>query len=282
MVLFCQLDVTSRTEPEPAAEILFRNLLAYCMNWKPTSRREVFYVGDPRGKQHLESVGITPVPFASEKLSTNAILMAGPNSGADLAPHTHLIATWLKTGGTLLTLATPQDELQKFLPPGSTGVSPSPGSAGVSPARLPLISTTNLEHISTWFEPFPLASFGAGVSPADLHNRDPRKFPLVTGGAHVFGDGILAQAQIDAGQIVLCQIAPWDFSDEPLNLKRTHRRISFLLSRLLGNLGASSSTPLLQRFHEPVSDRALKNRCLSGLYLDTSEEWDDPYRHFRW
>jgi hypothetical protein len=92
----------------------------------------------------------------------------------------------------------------------------------------------------------------------------------------------LAEAQIQAGQILLCQIAPWDFSDTPSNLKRTHRRVSFLLSRLLANLGATSSTSLLQRFHEPVSDPALQNRCLSGLYLDTPEEWDDPYRHFRW
>jgi len=104
----------------------------------------------------------------------------------------------------------------------------------------------------------------------------------VTGGARVFGDGILAQAETEAGQIVLCQIVPWDFSDTPLNLKRTHRRISFLLSRLLANLGATSSTPLRDRFHVRVSDPSVANHYLSGLYLDTPEEWDDPYRHFRW
>jgi beta-galactosidase len=273
MILFCQLDVTSRSEPDPAAEILVRNLLACSMNWKPSPRHEVVYVGDARAKQHLESVGIIPAPFDSGKLSTYTILVAGPGCGNDLAPDAAPIATWLKAGGTLLTLGLPQDELRKFLPP---------GSADVSPARLPLISTTNLEHISTWFEPFPFGSFGAGIAPADLHNRDPRNFPLVADGARVYGDGILAYAQTQAGEVILCQIAPWDFSDAPLNQKRTHRRVSFLLSRLLANLGATSSTPLLERFHEPVSDPTLKNRCLSGLYLDTPNEWDDPYRHFRW
>ena len=32
---------------------------------------------------------------------------------------------------------------------------------------------------------------------------------------------------------------------------------------------------------EPMSDPA-KGRWLEGLYLDVPEEWDDPYRFFRW
>jgi len=32
---------------------------------------------------------------------------------------------------------------------------------------------------------------------------------------------------------------------------------------------------------EPISDPA-KGRWLEGLYMDTPEEWDDPYRFFRW
>lgn len=35
MVLFCQLDVTGRTEPEPAAKSLVHNLLNYAAAWKP-------------------------------------------------------------------------------------------------------------------------------------------------------------------------------------------------------------------------------------------------------
>jgi hypothetical protein len=36
------------------------------------------------------------------------------------------------------------------------------------------------------------------------------------------------------------------------NLKRTYRRTSFLLARLLANMGAAGSTPLLERFSSPV------------------------------
>jgi len=38
----------------------------------------------------------------------------------------------------------------------------------------------------------------------------------------------------------------------------------------------------LARFHTPVSTAQPERRWLVGLYLDEPEEWDDPYRLFRW
>ena len=40
MILFCQLDVTGRSEPDPAAETLARNMLQYVAAWKPAARRQ--------------------------------------------------------------------------------------------------------------------------------------------------------------------------------------------------------------------------------------------------
>ena len=40
MILFCQMDVSGRTEQEPAAEHLLRNILRYGSQWKPSERRE--------------------------------------------------------------------------------------------------------------------------------------------------------------------------------------------------------------------------------------------------
>ena len=59
MVLFCQMDVTGRTESDPAAETLARNMLEYAAAWKPAPRRTAVYVGDPAWKSHLESAGIS-------------------------------------------------------------------------------------------------------------------------------------------------------------------------------------------------------------------------------
>ena len=58
LVLFCQLDVTGRTEADPAAETLARNILQYVSSWKPAPSRKVVYAGDPAGIRHLESAGI--------------------------------------------------------------------------------------------------------------------------------------------------------------------------------------------------------------------------------
>ena len=50
MVLFCQMDVTGRTEGDPAADRLARNILGYVSAWKPTASRQALYVGDPAAR----------------------------------------------------------------------------------------------------------------------------------------------------------------------------------------------------------------------------------------
>ena len=71
MVLFCQMDVTGRTETDPAAAALVRNLLHYVGDWKPGPRRTAVYVGEPAGKSHLESVGINASSYDGGTLSSN-------------------------------------------------------------------------------------------------------------------------------------------------------------------------------------------------------------------
>jgi hypothetical protein len=67
-----------------------------------------------------------------------------------------------------------------------------------------------------------------------------------------------------------------------MNLRRTHRRAAFLVTRLMANLGVAAPTPLLERFSSPVQAANIEKRWLSGFYSDQPEEWDDPYRFFRW
>ena len=260
LVVFCQVDVTGRSETEPAAEVLVGNLLRYVASWTPTPRREVLYAGEPAGKRQLESIGLTPRAFDRAGLSSRQLLVVGPGGAQQLAPEQPALEDWLGKGGRVLMIGLPGAEINSVLP-----------------LR---VFTINAEHISGSFQPFSLNSVFAGIGPANLHNRDPRNFPLITTGAEVVGDGVLAAAKGE--NVVFDQMPPWQFNDSQPNLKRTHRRSSFALSRLLGNLGAAYSTPLLDRFHDPVTALTFQNRCLSGLYLDTPQEWDDPYRHFRW
>ena len=88
----------------------------------------------------------------------------------------------------------------------------------------------------------------------------------------------------DARQLFeLCQLVPWQFDyRREYNLRRTFRRSSFLVTRLLANLGVAGRTPLLDHFDMPLTDGRPEKRWSNGFYLDEPQEWDDPYRFFRW
>jgi hypothetical protein len=261
MVLFCQMDVTGRTEKEPAAETLARNLLHYVSAWKPFPRRNAVYVGEPAGRRHLGSAGVSVASHDGRPLKPDQVLVVGPGGGQTLASRAETVGDWLKAGGNMLAIDLDQADADAFLPF--------------------KVTMRKAEHISAFFDPFKLDSSFEGVGPADVHNRDPRQLSLVSGGAEVVGNGILAKAE--SANVLFCQLAPWQFDgSKQSNLKRTHRRVSFLVSRLLGNMGVAASPPLLDRFHRPVEGATPEKRWLDGLYLDQPEEWDDPYRFFRW
>ena len=257
MVLFCQLDVTGRSEADPAAERIVSNLLTYAAAWKPTPRRTAVYAGDPAGKQHLEKAGVAVADFASAKLSADQVLVIGPGATKALAGKEADVAAWIKAGGRAVAIGL--DE----------------AGAAMLPVKVTLKKT---EHIAAVFEPFPAASPLAGICPADVHNRDPRQIPLIVGGATAYGDGVLAQAE----GVAFCQMAPWAFEGKTSNLRRTYRRASFAAGRALANAGVAGTTPILERFSTPVAADKPEKRWQDGLYLDLPEEWDDPYRFFRW
>ena len=261
MIVFCQMDVTGRTRTDPAARTLARNILQYAFDSKPAPRRKAVYVGDPAGKRHLEKAGVSVGPYAGGNLSANQVLVVGPGGGRKLAANKAAVARWLTAGGHLLAIGLDASNANAFLPL--------------------KITTRRAEHISATFAPFGAGSPLAGIGPADVHNRDPRMLPLVAGGAAVIGNGVLARAR--GANVVFCQLVPWEFDySKQYNLKQTHRRASFVVARLLAGWGAAGSTPILTRFSSGAGPSKSQKRWLDGLYLDTPEEWDDPYRFFRW
>jgi hypothetical protein len=276
LVLFCQLDVTGRTEQDPAAETLARNLVRYVAGWKPPARREALYAGGPAARRQLEFSGIPLQSYDGGKLLPEQVLIAATGGPRKLDGSAAAIADFLKAGGHLLALGLDEEEAN-----------------GLLPFR---VGMTKAEHIASCFEPPPANSLLSGVAPADVHNRAPRTLPLASAGATILGDGVLAQAE-DAN-VVFYQFPPYavaggqreaSSSHEQLNLRRTYRRSCFALARLLANMGVSAPTPLLSRFSTPVGEHAMvpvappsEGRWSQGLYLDQPEAWDDPYRFFRW
>jgi hypothetical protein len=247
MVLFCQMDVSGRTEPDPAAETLARNIISYAAQWKAGASRQVVYAGDAAGRRYLESAGI-PISPLVPGLNEGQLLVAGPGARTEL----RAVGDWIRGGGPVLAIGLDQEDASAL---------PFP------------IAITRQEHIAAWFAPFAADSPFAGISPAEVHNRDPRTLPLVNGGVLAKADGV---------NVIFSQLTPWQFEygGGKMNVKRTFRRVACLSARLLANLGARGATPLLARFAAPAG--ADEKRWLNGLYLDVPEEWDDPYRFFRW
>ena len=261
MILFCQMDVTGRTETDPAAETLARNIVQYASSWRPAPEKAALYIGDPAGRTYLEAAGVALRDYAGGELPADHALIVGPGGGLALQASAAPIASWLAAGGHLLAIGLDEANANAFLP-----------------FR---VSMKKEEHICASFGPFPAGSLLAGVGPADVVNRDPRELSLLSGGASIIGNGVLAVSE--HANVVFCQLMPWEFDyQKQHNLKWTHRRSGFLVDRLLGNMGVSGATPLLSRFRDPVSPDRPEKRWLDGLYLDQPEEWDDPYRFFRW
>jgi hypothetical protein len=259
MVLFSQLDLTGRTEPDPAAEILARNLLQYLAAWKPSYNRAVVYSGEAAGRSHLEVAGLSPRGWDGGDLSKNDLLVVGPRGGQGSVMSGEAVGGFLKAGGRIVVVGNGEEEANSVLPL--------------------KVGMKRAEHIAAWFEPAGGGTAWAGLSSADVQNRDPRTISLVDSGLSVLAGGVLARNEDDS--VVCCQLAPWWFAaNEQSNFRRTFRRTSFLLARILSNLGAASTTPVLDRFQSPAPRD--EGAWLHGLYLDAPQEWDDPYRFFCW
>ena len=274
MILFCQMDVTGRTELDPAAEILVRNLFDHITTWQPLPQRQPVYAGSAEGKQYLESVGLAPQSFADERLTDKTVLIVGSDAARDLADHATEIGKWLEAGGHVLALGLNEKEANAFLPT--------------------QVAMKHAEHIATWFKPFRANSLLAGVSPADVHNAAPRELPLLVGDTAI-GNGVLGN--IRNSHVVFSQLTPYSIltaeaahrqppNDKPgavtnqHNRKRTYRRTSFLTARLLANMGVASPTPVLEHFSTPVAESTGPLLARNGNFaLDANEddipdEWD--------
>jgi hypothetical protein len=271
------MDVTGRTEQDPAAEALARNIMRYAAASKSALPKvadrpdragrsdQVLYCGDPAGRAYLQHAGLAVADYTGGALSQGQVLVVGSGAGQELAAGRAAVRDFAKAEGRVLALGLGEVEANAVLP----------FSVGMKQA----------EHIATYFEPTGANSLLAGIGPADVHNRAPRELPLVVSGAAVVGDGVLATAQ--AANVAFYQLPPYavvgaDGSTVPLGLRRTYRRASFTLARLLANMGVAAPTPLLARFSSPAPAGNSEKRWLDAYYMDEPIDWDYPYRFFRW
>ncbi|MCJ7822726.1 MAG: hypothetical protein MUQ26_06575, partial [Armatimonadetes bacterium] len=85
VILFCQMDVTGRTEGDPAAEALTRNILQYAEAWEAPAEREPLYVGDPAGRRYLERAGLALGSYEGGEPAADQVLIVGPGRAPQVA-----------------------------------------------------------------------------------------------------------------------------------------------------------------------------------------------------
>ena len=236
-ILFCQLDVTGRTESEPAADALCKNLLHYLETVKPAAVRAVDSAGDARTSDLLKQLGV----FAegAEKLGDAGLLVLGP--GGALVDLRHRV----ENGLDVLCLGLSEAEVQRAFP-----------------GLLKLKAGRTVSSMLAGFDN-PLL---AGISNSELHWRTQPTLAAIQDNDG--SDAALRVMPIGRGVVIFCQAAPWmfDYQKQPY-LRTTYRRSTFLVSRLLHNLGAAGSQAFAGK---------------ESLYLQTPEAGDDPYRYYRW
>ncbi len=220
-ILFCQMDVSGRTEPDPAADRLLVNLVRYAQSAAPPAPAVKAWGADETAKKLLKGLGVVTADGATPQPSD--ILVAGRDQ-----KDAGLVRRHAEAGGTAFVFDGSAEVLKAALPQGAA------------------VTEQKLTHT-----PPPLASSAAwrGVGPSDLHWRGRTTVNTVRGVGESVSTGALAAATVGKGKVVACAVTPDRFdygAPNRIYLKLTHKRAAFLASRLLANQNAAFETPLLR------------------------------------
>lgn len=236
MTLFCQLDVTGRTEREPAADNLVQGMLEY-MSVAPLAKPSlpVFYAGGPEGEKLLTALNVTFKHYVGQRLD-GALLVAGKGCAgtAWTAEANGRPARVLGLGLTAKDLAWAP------LNCGALTVKDEAGYANVLPVQA---DTTGVLDGLTSSETYFHAKMTYCQLPVDAANVNP------------------SLGVYDGGKVVIQQLPAWcfDIVAKPY-LRISERRALFLTSRLLSNMGAGMNAGLLPEYassRSPIVNMAL-------------------------
>ncbi|MBS1369425.1 MAG: hypothetical protein HPZ91_05650 [Lentisphaeria bacterium] len=211
-VLFSQLEISGRTENDPEALEILKQILRRLDRAENMAERKVFYSGDRRGEELLRELGIVFAPMP-EKISPDSLLVLGPGTAIP-----EQMRSAVDSGLSVLALGLGEAELKPFLPAGET----------VTKGRFYSDYVTGLRSIPEF----------AGISNADLHWR--LALQMDSFAPEGVGGRALRLWRSGRGKVVALQVVPWMFDPKEFQLRTTVRRNTFLLSRLLHNLGAES------------------------------------------
>ena len=246
--VFCQLDVTGRTEPDPVADRLVVSLLAYLGAAEPKPARATVCLGESAAALARElGVASSPAEAAGRLLVASSGASAPSGLGAAV-----------EQGLNVLCLGMSADELKTWCP--------VPVAAAKTNACF-----TRIERLPPEL---------GGLCNADWawHGRVAFDALAVPEGEKESSSPALRVIRHGKGCVVLWQVPPWMLDEKAKPYLRTSkRRANAMASRLLANLGAELRSPVCERLAGPA-----EKAWLNSYYLDVPEAGDDPYCYYRW
>ena len=302
--IFCQLDVTARTENDPVADRIVCRLIDYFHSTpKPPIRRKVYYTGGHEGRKLLQDLKIDFEDYEDQPVRNDILLCA---HGAPLETLRRIKLNARKPTKLLEKL-----ELMDKKPAGLIALGLNREeleTAGFKAADEPLEFSVpfpsdnrfqtfepakkNLKASQEYTKNKPdkeiaetVLEILRGMTSADLYwhaklDKTAIQFPekYENDKFNLYLPAFTATIY-DSRVVVCIQVAPWDFdvATKP-NLRTSYRRSVFTVAKILTNLGADSNNPIIQILANPPTDKA----WLRSYYLQIPEAADDPYRYYRW
>lgn len=302
--IFCQLDVTNRTENEPVADRLACRLIYYLHYATPPElKRKVFYSGGPEGRDLLTKLQVDFEEYANQPVR-NAIIVVAHNAPRYILQLIKLNAREPTDILEKLSLADKKPAALVALGLDKTELELAGLSGGDAPLAFPFAFTTDnrveqrdpakrnkkaaIEYIKS--NPDKEIAESAmelvrGLTSADIYwhaklNKTSIVLPKNYGDdKHNLYLPSFSATLYDKRAVICVQMAPWDFDDPSKPYMRTSYRHSvFLVERILANLGAEFFNPIQDIVTQPLQE----NTWLRSYYLQTPVADDDPYRYYRW
>ncbi|MBC7289466.1 MAG: hypothetical protein H5T86_15775, partial [Armatimonadetes bacterium] len=243
-VLFCQLDISNRTEDEPVARRLWANLIAWLQGAEKLSAppRRTGYVGDKAGRDLLATLKVSlDNQLDPAALTARDLLIVGRGARDRLGGAREQVAAAVRNGAIVVCLAPTPDDIEGWLP---------------VPIKLDAreVIWTPVGGNDQWIL--------RGIGPSELHWRGRLKIWAVAeapSGSITTRTGLITAVPFGSGWVVICAATPDMFdADNPQRLyfRLSRERCAQMLSRLLANCGASFDAPVLENLATPPAFRA--------------------------
>lgn len=241
-IVFCQAEVTGRTGPEPAGELLAANLLEYIRTAKEPVYKSFSVIGGEPFRIFLSRLHLKGRTDSAENAD---VILVGP--GAKTYPD---LTDMVRSGKKVVSFRLSERELKQILP----GLKVTTVKAGMSqllPKNEPELR---------------------GISDMDAYFQHRTDYAAVEGKE-------IAVKRIGKGCAVIVGTAPWMLDYVKLfRLRSSFRRRAFLMSQILRNAGIASDSVLLERFASKPQEKPWEK----SYYLQEPISGDDPYRYYHW